>query len=50
MRWNIGDVPDPVGPAASSKAERATDEQSAVERRAASDNIRCDTPERGTDN
>lgn len=46
----IENVPDPVGTTASSEAESATDEQSAVERRATSDDIRGDTPEGGTDN
>lgn len=43
-------LPNPVGPAASSKTERATDEQSAVKCRTASNDIRSNAPERGTNN
>lgn len=49
-KMDMGAVPNPAGPAASSEAECATEEQSAVKRRAASNNIRGDAPEGGTDN
>ena len=47
---DIGDIPDPAGPAASSETECSAHEKSDVEREATSNNIRGDTPERGTDN